>query len=218
MTVLLFGPPGAGKSTQADLLSRKYNFVKFSMGDILREEVAAKTPLGKKIEKHIDGGVLVPDDLVFKLVLKFLDEHKDEDLLFEGFPRTIRQALSLDECLSQLGSSVSLALEIHLDEEDIFKRLTNRGYCPTCGAIYNFTTNPPKKDQLCDNCNQHLVTRSDDSEEIIRKRLKVYADETQKIAQHYDTPQVYRRINARGSQQEIFEKISNIIDAYCSKE
>jgi len=217
MTVLLFGPPGAGKSTQADLLSRKYRFTKFSMGDILREEVASKTTLGKKIEKYIDRGILVPDDLVFELVEKFLREHRNTDILFEGFPRTINQALSLDKCLSQLGSSVSLALEIYLDEEEVFKRLTNRGYCPNCGAIYNFTTNLPKRDQLCDNCGQHLITRSDDSEEIIRKRLMVYADETHKIAQHYDSPHVHKRINARGSRQEIFDKIVEIIDAYSSK-
>ncbi len=217
MTVLLFGPPGAGKSTQADLLSRKYNFVKFSMGDILREEVTLKTALGKKITKYIDKGILVPDNLVFELVEKFLREHRDTNILFEGFPRTINQALKLDTCLAQLGSSVSLALEIYLDREEVFKRLTNRGYCPNCGTIYNFTTSPPKRDHLCDNCGQHLITRSDDSEEIIRKRLMVYADETQKIAQHYDSPHLYKRINAKGARQEIFNKIAEIIDAYNSK-
>lgn len=217
MTVLLFGPPGAGKSTQANLLSRKYDFVKFSMGDILREEVTLNTALGKKIKKYIDEGILVPDNLVFELVEKFLCGHRGTDILFEGFPRTVNQALKLDKCLARLGSSVSLALEIYLDREEVFKRLTNRGYCPNCGTIYNFTTNPPKRDHLCDNCGQHLITRSDDSEEIIRKRLMVYADETQKIAQHYDSPHVYKRINAKGNRQEIFNKIAKIIDAYSSK-
>ena len=217
MMVLLFGPPGAGKSTQADLLSRKYHFTKFSMGDILREEVASKTALGKRIKKYLNKGILVPDSLIFELVEKFLHEHRNTHILFEGFPRTISQARRLDECLKQLGSSVSLALEIYLDREEVFKRLMNRGYCPSCGAIYNFTTNPPKRDHLCDTCGQHLITRSDDSEDIIRKRLMVYADETQKIAQHYDSPHVYKRIDAKGARHEIFNKIVEIINAYTNK-
>ncbi len=215
--VLLFGPPGVGKSTQADLVAKKYKFVRFSMGDVLREEVASHSALANKIEKYLNRGALVPDDVVLELAKKFLQENKNAHVLFDGFPRTISQAMSLDTCLTELGLSVSIALEIHLSEEEIMKRLSHRGYCPSCGAVYNFITNPPKLDKICDTCGQKLVTRSDDNEDVIRQRLKVYEEETQNLAEHYKSPSVYKKIDASGSQQKVFKKISDIIDAYINK-
>ncbi len=217
MRIVLFGPPGVGKSTQADLIAQNLNFKKFSMGDILRDEVTLQSELGKKIERYVEAGELVPDDIVFELVKKFVYEHQKAHILFEGYPRTIRQAEALDALLSQLGLSIDIVLEIFLDDNEIFRRLKNRGYCPNCGRVYNYDTNPPKADSICDNCGQRLVTRSDDSEEVIRRRLRVYAEQTKKLADHYNTPHVYLRIPADGTKQEVFDKISHIIYAYSNK-
>ncbi len=187
------------------------------MGDILRDEVAAKSKLGGKIEKFVQHGELVPDDVVFELVKKFVCENKHKHILFEGYPRTVKQAEALESLLSQLGLSVDMALEVFLDEREVFKRLANRGYCPNCSTIYNFTTHPPKVDSVCDNCGQKLVTRSDDSEEVIHRRLQVYAQQTQKLVEHYNAPHLYQRINAEGSKEEVFGRISEIINAYSTK-
>lgn len=217
MRIVLFGPPGVGKSTQADLIAQKLHFKKFSMGDILRDEVTAKSELGEKIKQYVQHGELVPDAVVFELVKKFVCKNKDTHILFEGYPRTVKQAEALDTLLSQLGLSVDMALEVFLNEREVFKRLANRGYCPNCSTIYNFTTHPPKVDAVCDNCGQELVTRSDDSEEVIRRRLQVYAQQTKKLVDHYNAPHLYERVSAEGSKEEVFGRISAIINAYSNK-
>ena len=169
MRILLFGPPGVGKGTQADLLSKKYHFIKFSMGDILREAISQKESSNKEIEKFLKRGELVPDDIVCDLVESFLIKNKNSNILFDGFPRTLNQAQILDKSLTRLGLSLALALEMHLAEDEIIKRLLNRRSCPKCGRIYNFITNPPSKNGVCDQCNVELIKRSDDDEQIIRK-------------------------------------------------
>jgi adenylate kinase len=216
--ILLFGPPGVGKSTQADLIANNLRFKKFSMGDILRDEVASNSELGKKIKRYVESGELVPDDIVFELVKKFVCDNQKADILFEGYPRTVRQAEALDALLSQLGSSMDVVLEIYIGDDEVFRRLSNRGYCPNCSSIYNYDTHPPKDDSICDNCGQKLVTRSDDSEEVIRRRLRLYAEQTKKLADHYNIPDVYKRIRADGTKQEVFDKIAHIIHAYSNKE
>ena len=217
MRVLLFGSPGVGKGTQADLLSKRYNFVKFSMGDILRKEVMTNNPLGKKIEEFLNNGVLVPDDIVFELVEHFLIKNKNNHILFDGFPRTVAQAKSLEKNLAQLGLSLEVALEMHLAEDKIVKRLKNRRHCPNCGKIYNYETTPPKKNGVCDQCNIKLLKRNDDEEDIVRKRLRVYEEETHPLVDYYRLLNVYNQVESNGSQEEVFKKISPIINAHINK-
>jgi len=218
MMALLFGPPGVGKGTQSDLLSQKYEFVKFSMGDILRQEVARQSEVGSRIKEFLDSGVLVPDKLIFELVENFIRENRNKHILFDGFPRNLNQAQRLELTLSQLKLKLEVAMEMYLSEEHIIERLTNRRYCPECGAIYNLLTAPPKQDKRCDKCQCPLMRRNDDSEEIIKKRLEVYRKETSPLVDYYKSRGIYTRIDAHGSQDEVFKKISKIIDGYITEE
>jgi len=218
MRILLFGPPGVGKGTQADLLSKKYNFIKFSMGDILRETVSKKRSSNiEEIERFLKRGELVPDEIVFDLVENFLIKNRNSNILFDGFPRNLNQAHILNKSLVHLGLSLELALELHLDEEEIIKRLINRRSCPKCGRIYNFITDPPKSNGVCDQCNIELVKRADDDEQIIRKRLHVYEKQTRALVDYYKSSSIYCQVDASGMQNEVFENISKIIDAYTNK-
>jgi len=214
MRILLFGPPGVGKGTQAQLLFEKYDMVRLSSGDLLREEVSLSSPTGKKVEQFLKKGHLVPDDIMYELVDDFLLENKDRDILFDGFPRNITQARSLEKSLAQLGQTIDIAFEMYLDEDEIIKRLMDRRYCPKCGRIYNSTTNPPKNDGLCDSDRTKLSKRDDDTAEIIKRRLKIYEDETLPLVKYYKSLSVYRRIDAKENRQEVLRQISEAVNGY----
>jgi len=214
MIAILFGPPGVGKGTQAELLSQKYKFLKFSMGDVLREEISLNSPLGNKVEKYLKQGILAPDDIVFEVVEDFLLENQKENILFDGFPRNINQAVSLERTLAQMNLSVSIALELHISQEEIIKRLVNRRYCPRCSKIYNYITDPPKINGLCDICGIDLIKREDDDEGIIKKRLAIYHEQTKPIIEYYKSFSIYKQVDATGSQEEVSQKISQFINAY----
>jgi adenylate kinase len=217
MMMVLFGPPGVGKGTQADQLNKEYNFVKFSMGDVLREEVSLSTPLGDEIEQYLNRGVLAPDEVVLELVENFLFEHRTENILFDGFPRTLNQAINFQRVIARLALTLNLALEMHVDETELIKRLVNRRYCPQCGRIYNYITNPPTNDDVCDVCGHTLEKRKDDEESIIRKRLQVYEEETRPLTDYYASLNIYRRVDAYNSPEKVFKKISEIVDGYINK-
>lgn len=214
MRILIFGPPGVGKGTQAQLLAEKYNLLRISTGDLLREEVALSSPTGRKVEQFLKKGHLVPDDIMFEIVDNILIENRDQDILFDGFPRNLNQARSLEKSLAQLGQTIDLAFQMHLDEDEIVKRLVNRRYCPRCGRIYNYITDPPAKDGVCDFDKQKLLKRDDDNEDIIRKRLKIYEAETRPLIGYYKSLNIYREVNAQGSQEDVLGKISSIVDDY----
>lgn len=214
MMALLFGPPGVGKGTQADLLAKKNRFVKFSTGDMLREEVASKSELGGQITDFLDRGVLVPDDIISDLARQFIEKHSNDNILFDGFPRNLNQARSLTHSLSKINLSLDVAIEMYLDEYELIKRLKNRRYCPSCNKIYNFITKPPRKEQFCDDCGTVLIRRKDDDESVIRKRLDVYEKETQPLVDYYTSRSIYERVDASGSQETVYKKIFLIIDAH----
>ena len=214
MRIVLFGPPGVGKGTQAQLLCEKYNMVKFSSGDLLREEVALSSPTGRKAEQFIKKGHLVPDDIIYELVDDFLVENAEQDILFDGFPRNLNQARSLEKSLAQLGQTIDIALEMHLDSAEIVGRLLGRRCCPKCGRIYNSTTTPPASDGFCDVDHTPLVRRDDDTEEIIRRRLGIYDEETRPLVDYYKSLNVYCRVDARGDRQTVFERISKAVNGH----
>ncbi|KPK63856.1 hypothetical protein AMJ83_05250 [candidate division WOR_3 bacterium SM23_42] len=214
MRIILFGPPGVGKGTQAQLLASKYNMLRLSSGDLLREEVSLNSQVGRKVEQYLRKGHLVPDDIIFEIVDNMLIENQDNDILFDGFPRNLAQARNLEKSLAQLDQTVDIAFEMYLDENEIIKRLMNRRYCPKCGRIYNYVTNPPTNDGVCDFDKQKLTKRDDDTEEVIKQRLKIYETETRPMISYYETLNVYREVHAQGTQEEVLTTISEIVDDY----
>jgi adenylate kinase len=212
MIVVLFGPPGVGKGTQADLITNRFNYVKFSMGDILRDEVALGSPVGREVEKYMKQGVLAPDNTIFEIVGDFLIENRSAPILFDGFPRNINQALNLEKSTAQLDLTINHAIEMIIPEAIVIQRLVNRRYCPDCDAIYNLITNPPKNDGRCERCSTRLATRPDDNESTIRKRLQIYREETKPLTDYYKSLNLYRPVDAGGTQEEVFQKIAQCLN------
>lgn len=181
--LILLGAPGAGKGTQAAKIQEEYNIPSISTGQIIRESIAANTPLGNKMKSFIDRGELVPDDIVVEIVKERIkkDDCKNGYIL-DGFPRTISQATIMEK----LPIPIDVALEIDVDENIIVDRLSGRRVCSKCGATYHQNNNPSKKEGVCDKCGGTLETREDDVPEIIRHRLEVYKEQTKPLREFYD--------------------------------
>lgn len=186
MNIILLGPPGAGKGTQAKRISEKWSMAHISTGDIFREEMAKGTPLGARVQEYVNSGKLVPDDLVVEVVLERLK--KDDcakGFLLDGFPRTLEQAQSLDRHLRKMNREIDLVLNLALQPENVVERLSQRRQCSKCGATYNLRTCPPRQENLCDACGAPLLQRDDDKAETVRKRLMVYQDLTEPLIAYY---------------------------------
>lgn len=179
MDLILFGPPGAGKGTQGELLAERFGLYRLSTGDMLREAVRAGTELGRRAQGIMAAGELVPDDLILAMVREVMVSDKAaKGVIFDGFPRTEAQAAGLDTMLDGLGRPLSAVLVLRVDDDVIVRRLSGRRACTSCGAVYHLETDPPKKDGICDTCGSALVQRPDDAPETIRRRLAVYREQT----------------------------------------
>jgi len=207
--VIFLGPPGAGKGTQSQLLKERNGFIQISTGDLLREAVKNQTELGKLAKQYMDEGKLVPDDLIISLIKEKLQEYADKNIIFDGFPRTIPQAESLDNLLSHLNKNIDAVILFKIESEEIVKRLTGRRVCPSCGAVYHMVYNPPKIDEICDKCGARLIQRDDDKEEVIRKRLEVYHQQTKPLIEYYKSKIV--EIDATDNPNNIYNKIVSMI-------
>jgi len=198
MVLILLGPPGVGKGTQAARLADELKGAHVSTGDLLRAARRDGTELGGRAQKYMDAGELVPDHLILDLVREHLARFgTDAHVLFDGFPRTTAQAEGLDEVLERSGRRVDLVVLFEAPDETIVKRLGGRRSCPKCGAVYNVHFSPPRVDAQCDNCGTQLVQRSDDVPETIRRRLEVYADQTAPLVSFYEDAGVpFHRIQA----------------------
>lgn len=209
MILILLGPPGSGKGTQAKLLSKKLKTFYFEAGRILRKKAKEKNKLGKKIDELVNKkGLLVPDS-VMKMVLKDFFEKKNlkKGVIFDGFPRSLSQYQLLEEFLSKKGLKIDKVFLLEVSDETIIFRLSQRRICPKCGLEYNLTTNPPKKDEVCDQCQVKLISRPDDTPKLIKNRLKIYRKETQPLIKEAEKNKILVRINGERKIKEIYQEI-----------
>jgi adenylate kinase len=181
--MVLVGPPGAGKGTQARVLADRFKLAHISTGDILREQVRLETPLGKQAKEYMNSGRLVPDDLIISMVQEKLAG--TNGFILDGFPRSEVQAQKLDESLEKLGRPLNVVILLDVPDEELVSRLSQRRACPKCQRSYHLSANPPKQAGVCDMDGTPLVQREDDKEETIRKRLQVYHNQTEPIINYY---------------------------------
>lgn len=186
MNLILLGPPGAGKGTQAKRICEKFSLAHVSTGDMFREEIAKKTPLGERVHEYLSLGKLVPDNVVIEAVAgRLTKEDCQKGFLLDGFPRTLAQAQALDQQLQKIKLSIDLVVNLALETDIVVTRLSERRQCAKCGAAYNLKTMPPQKEGTCDRCGGELTQREDDKPETVRKRLMVYEDLTQPLIAYY---------------------------------
>ncbi|RTZ91118.1 MAG: adenylate kinase [Deltaproteobacteria bacterium] len=208
MKLILLGPPGAGKGTQAVRLVKHFGIPQISTGDILRKAVKDGTELGTLAKRYMDRGDLVPDEVVIGIIRdRLMEPDCEKGYILDGFPRTIAQAEALDEMLDKMGVRIDHVINISVGDEEIIKRLTGRRTCPNCGAGYHILFDPPKEDGICDKCGGKLIQRDDDKEETIRARLKVYRQQTEPLIKYYEEKQLIRNIPGEGNMDEIFGEI-----------
>lgn len=197
MYLVLLGPPGAGKGTQAKRLAERLDLAHISTGDILRQNVKAGTDLGKQAKGIMDKGLLVPDDLVAKMLdERFSNPDIKNGFILDGYPRTLSQAKTLDEILGNKKLAVDLVVYLNTSDAIIIKRLTGRLVCSKCGANFHVTNMPPKAKGLCDSCQSPLYQRSDDNEETVRRRLEVYKNEVASLIEYYTKAEKLHSLNA----------------------
>ena len=200
--IVLLGPPGAGKGTQAEIMSNKLGFTRLSTGDMLREAVRNGTELGKKAKTYMDAGGLVPNDIIIGMMKEKIESLSGAYLL-DGYPRTIEQADALGTIVD-----IDLAINIDVADEILVDRLTKRRSCPKCNAVYHLTNKPPKKDGICDACGAELYQRDDDKEETIRNRLKVYRENTFPLIDYYSKKG--KLVTIKGNEGTIDDVFANI--------
>ncbi len=210
MNLIIFGPPGAGKGTQSDLIAKDFNLYKISTGDLLRLEIDKKTDLGNKIQLIIDEGKFVSDNLINDLVKKTILNKKNENkFIFDGYPRNVKQAEILDEFLDSFKTKLKLVFSLEVDKELLTKRITGRSFCDKCKRIFNDFFNPPNINHDCEA--DFLKRRSDDTKEILDKRLETYFENTLPILNFYEKKKILRKINGNRDISLIYDEISSIL-------
>jgi adenylate kinase len=210
--LILLGPPGAGKGTQASRIVQDYGVPHISTGDILRAAVKNQTPMGLEAKRYMDAGDLVPDEVVIGIVKDRLQEpDTTKGFLMDGFPRTIPQAEALGDMLESIERSVSRTIAILVDGEELVKRLSGRRICRDCQTPYHVYSNPPAQEGVCDRCGGELYQRDDDSEATVRNRLDVYARQTEPLIEYYERLGLVARVDGQQSPDEVYEDIRRAI-------
>ena len=212
MNIILLGPPGAGKGTQAKMMIDRYRIPQISTGDILRAALKERTPLGLKAKEYMDKGLLVPDEVVIDIIQVRLKEADCQNgYILDGFPRTVAQAQALDKVLSAMNSGIDHVISIDVDKGELIKRLTGRRTCRQCGRGYHAIFDPPLNQGLCDKCQGELYQRDDDNEDTVRNRLEVYDSQTFPLIQYYKEKNLVRSIDGQGGIQQIFDRIVKVL-------
>lgn len=212
MRIILLGPPGAGKGTQAKMICDKYSIQHISTGDIFRKDISENTPLGFKAKLYIDQGQLVPDDVTIEIVKDRLNESDcNNGYLLDGFPRTVVQAEALKDYHSSKGVSLTGVVLISVPDSFILERMTGRRVCPKCGASYHMKFNPPKAEGICDVCNTALMIRKDDTEETVKERLSIYHKRTQPLVEYYSHNKLLSVVDGTEAIDAVFTNICNVL-------
>ncbi len=212
MRLILVGPPGSGKGTQAKLLSNRLGLTHISTGDILREATRHHTPLGKVALPYMQSGQLVPDDLVNEIVAEhFRNEDRPERFVMDGYPRTLAQAASFDQVLRQQFLDLTAVLLFLVDDQEIIARMTGRWSCPKCKATYHVVYNPPRTAGICDVCGTQLIQRIDDKEETVRERLKIYHASTADLVSYYRAQGLLHEVPGVGDIEQIHKAVVEIL-------
>jgi adenylate kinase len=208
LNLVLLGPPGAGKGTQADRLVKDFGLPYLSTGIILREAVAEESELGKEAKKYMDNGELVPDELISRAVAKrFESGETDEGFLLDGFPRTVGQAEVLVELLEDRGRELTAVLLIEAPDDEVVRRLSGRRTCAKGNHVYHVEFDPPKHEGVCDQDGSRLIQRDDDKPETVRKRLSVYHDQTEPLIDWYEDKDLLMRFDGQRSPDEVHDRI-----------
>lgn len=212
MNIVLFGPPGAGKGTQAALLVQRLGMFHISTGDIFRENIKNKTPLGIEAKNYLDKGALVPDSVTISMVDDTLAKLSGKKFILDGFPRNLNQAMVLESILKKLSLQVGGAIFLKVPFAPLIKRLTGRRVCKNCGAVFHVEFSPPKAAGICDKCGKESIyQREDDKEAVIEKRLKTYEESTLPLVEYYRKTGIYKEISGTEDTERVFEKIKQLI-------
>lgn len=217
MKIVLLGAPGAGKGTQCKSIVAQYNLLHLSSGDILRQERADSTELGKKAQDYMDSGALVPDDIIIEMMAKAIGKAPAAGFVLDGFPRTVNQAIELDKALVASRQQIDVVLNLEIDDHVVTKRITGRRSCPVCGAVYHIENLKPKTEGICDKDGTELVQRSDDTEEVLANRLEAYHQQTEPLVDYYKKNSTVYNFDADRNPDDVrasmFEKLDFLVKA-----
>jgi adenylate kinase len=214
MRIVLLGAPGAGKGTHCKRIVDRFGVLHLSSGDILRRERAEGTELGKKAQSYMDKGALVPDDLIVKMMSQAVKAAGKAGYVLDGFPRTVKQAETLDQSLAANGSGIDVVINLTVSDNVVVERITGRRSCPKCGAVYHVKNMPPKKADVCDNDGTKLVQRPDDTVDVVKNRLATYYQQTKPVVDYYKARRTVSDVDADGDADRVAALLFKMLDAH----
>jgi adenylate kinase len=214
MFMVLLGPPGAGKGTQAKRIEEQYNIPQISTGDIIRLAIQSKSEWGKKAEEYVRSGELVPDEVVIGIIRERLTQDTYRNgFMLDGFPRNLEQAEALNQLLKEIGIQLNLVLYFDVDRNEVIERLSARRICEKCQTPYNMVSKPPKNDEICDICQGRVVQRPDDRPEVIMNRLNTYEQQTKPLIDYYRSQSILKVVTSKGSIDDVFQQVQKVLES-----